>query len=226
MKSLIVFCSKEPEASAFWEDESSKLKVDLKHFELSYGRYIVYEFFLDYKNISIDPIAQKATVSVTLGHRVIHEISILITPDEPTVSGMGGEEHTIVLQKEDGQWKIVSDFYNDFLWRMIRNSGDSPDDMLHQIQARPTKTPTCFTAYPFSIESPANESTSSSNIKKVYINGISYDPEWTYAYPFTNLYFQSDNNSQLIFTIEPQNSTDALTSLQASSEWKIKIFSS
>ncbi|MFZ5908650.1 MAG: amidase domain-containing protein [Chloroflexota bacterium] len=47
---------------------------------------------------------------------------------------MSGLEHTIILRQEEGEWKIVSDNYNDYLWRILRKTGISADALLNAIQ--------------------------------------------------------------------------------------------
>ena len=46
------------------------------------------------------------------------------------VSRTAGTEHTILAHKKHGEWKIISDTYNDDLWRMLRNAGKSTDEIL------------------------------------------------------------------------------------------------
>jgi hypothetical protein len=78
--------SRSPKAIAFWERESSKLRVQLKYAGLSGGRFVKYEYFLSDEKIFIDSASQAATVFVSLRHNVIYEISALLTLREPVVS--------------------------------------------------------------------------------------------------------------------------------------------
>lgn len=41
--------------------------------------------------------------------------------------------HTIVLRRVQGEWKIVSDYYEDYLWRLIRVTGLSTDELLQSM---------------------------------------------------------------------------------------------
>jgi len=45
------FLASSPEAARFWESESAKLSVDLKHAELNQLRYVEYEFSLEYVSV-------------------------------------------------------------------------------------------------------------------------------------------------------------------------------
>ena len=88
-----------------------------------------------------------ATVSVVENNEVIYEISVELNPESPVVSRTANIEHTIVLHEEQGQWHIVSDDYNDYLWRMLRKMGKSTDEilratdkMLSTIKASPRST--------------------------------------------------------------------------------------
>jgi hypothetical protein len=119
-----------PEGESFLQAESGKLEVQLKYAELFRLRYIDYEILLDFTDISIDSSEQAATVSVIEGHDVIFEISQDYYPLDPIVSGMRNLEHEIVLVKEQGEWKIVSDLYEDYLWGFLRATGVSTDELL------------------------------------------------------------------------------------------------
>jgi hypothetical protein len=219
--------SKSPEAIAFWESESSKLRVELRNAERNNLRYVAYNYFLYNEKITFDPTNQTAIVSISLSNHVIDEISALITSGEPIISSMSGEDHVIVMQKEDDEWKIVSDIYNDYLWRMLRKSGISIDDFLRLMEAQPTRTPSCFVGVPLSMPFPEQTKTpdivtsSSPKIKTVYLNGKIYDPEWPYSFPFTNLYFEPERRSILRFVVELDHAFP-LTEW-ANAEWRIVI---
>ncbi|MCD4803084.1 MAG: amidase domain-containing protein [Anaerolineales bacterium] len=122
--------AKSTEGKSFLQAESGKLHVQLKYAELFRLRYEDYEFFLDFKDISIDSSERVATVSVIEGHDVIFEKFKEYNPLDPTVSKMRNLEHTIVLGKEQGEWKIVSDYYEDYLWGFLRATGVSTDELL------------------------------------------------------------------------------------------------
>ena len=107
--------------------------------------FVEYEYFLDYEEITLDVSSQIATVLVDDDYEVILELSAESNPDDPTVTGMSGRDHKIVLRLEQGQWKIVSNEYSDNLWRRLRKRGLSPDEMLLTAQApiipAPASTP-------------------------------------------------------------------------------------
>lgn len=123
--------SSTPEAKPFLRTELAKLAVDIKHAELDHLRYVDYKYSLDFRNIVIDPTSKMATVSVVEDNEVIYEISAELNADNPVVSRTANIEHTIVLHEEQGQWHIVSDDYNDYLWRMLREMGKSKEEILH-----------------------------------------------------------------------------------------------
>lgn len=122
--------SDKPDAKDFLDAELGKLAVQIKHRRLNNLRYVNYKYFLDYRNIVVDSSTQVVTISLIEGNEVIYELSAKANPEAPIVSHLSGIEHTIILREEDGQWKIVSDYYNDYLWRMLRQSGTSTDEML------------------------------------------------------------------------------------------------
>lgn len=127
--------SDQPDAWAFADAELDKLAVEIKHTEINRLRFLDYEFFLDFKDISINDTAQTATVVVSVRHDVIHEISMELDPSNPIVSHLYNLEHTIFLRQEQDQWKIVSDDYVDYLWRMLKQSVIPSDDILRNMEA-------------------------------------------------------------------------------------------
>ena len=88
-----------PEAESYLRSELDKQEIEIHHARLNQLRYVQYEYFLDYKQITIDQLSNTATVSVTEGHDVVFEIS------DPIVSTMRNLEHVITLNKENGEWR-------------------------------------------------------------------------------------------------------------------------
>jgi len=125
--------SAESDARAFLDAELGKLALEIKYAELNRSRYVDYKYFLDFSNFSMDAATQLVTVSVVEDNEIIYEISAENDPTNPLVAQMSGLKHTIVLRKEQDQWKIVSDDYNDFLWRTVRQNGKSTEEMLNRL---------------------------------------------------------------------------------------------
>lgn len=71
-----------------------------------------------------------ATVNLLEGHDVVFEISKELSQSQPIVSTMRNLQHTISLRKVEGQWKIFSDNYDDYLWRLLKSSKLSKDELL------------------------------------------------------------------------------------------------
>jgi len=117
-------------AKVFLREEMGKMAVEIKHAQLNHLRYVNYEVILDFHSITVDPAAQTATILVSERNSVTFELSEEANPDNPLVSHSSGIEHTILLQKEQRQWKVVSDYYNDDLWKMLRQKGKSTDEIL------------------------------------------------------------------------------------------------
>jgi hypothetical protein len=216
-----------PETSVFLELELAKLRMTLNHRELNDLKYSAYEYFLDYENISFDSFSQTATVSLSKKDNTIFEISAMLASGEPIMSSYYNEEHTIVMRKEESGWKIVSDTYRDYVWRMLRKSDPSPaeilntlDLMLQNQEAAPRPSSLdCFSgslSSPFSLHDPERKNPPTwgfidtyvpihPKVRLIFHNGKYHDPEWSYSNPFTNLYFQPDGNSQLRFIVELDN---------------------
>ena len=121
------------DGDTFLSAELDKLEIEIQHAKYNRLRYSQYEFFLNFKSLSINTLTQVATVSVVEGHDVVFEISEVISPVDPIISSMRNLEHTIVLHKVQGEWKIVSDYYEDYLWRLIRATGLSADELLQSM---------------------------------------------------------------------------------------------
>lgn len=122
LEDLSYYVSGTLEAQSFFLRESDKLEIELRHLERSQLRYKDYVFSLDYVDVSISPDAQTAVVSLIEGHDVEFGNSTGNTGSEPFISSMRNLEHRITLQKENGVWKIGSDEYEDYIWRVIRQT--------------------------------------------------------------------------------------------------------
>jgi hypothetical protein len=127
--------SDSPEAKGFLDAELDKLAVEMKHAELNQLRYVDYTYSLNFNSIAIDPSSQTATISVTEKHDVIFESERSVA--NPHVARLAGLNHTITLHREQGKWKIVSDDYTDYLWRMLRQTNISPDELLRTMKVAP-----------------------------------------------------------------------------------------
>jgi len=132
--------SNSADAKKFLGLELGKLKVDLRNAELNHLRYVDYKYSLEYDNFAFDPQTQTATAELVEENDVIYEISEELNPQNPDVSHLYNLKHTITLRQENSQWKIVSDEYNDYLWRMLKQSGKSASEVLNTMKASPRPT--------------------------------------------------------------------------------------
>ena len=119
--------SNSPNAKTFLQSELDKLEIELYHAEKNQLRYISYKYFLEYKNFKLDSTSTTAIVSVVEGHDVVFEIL------DPIVSSLRNLKHEITLVKENNEWRIVSDLYGDYLWRLLKTTGVSKAEILQQI---------------------------------------------------------------------------------------------
>lgn len=129
--------SESPEAKVFWEREAKKLAVEIKHAELNQLRYTEYDFSLDYLSVKIDPATLIATIVLDEDGAVVHELSAQLNPQNPIVSHHYDIRHNIQLVKENGQWRILSDTYTDYLWRIFRETGVTPEYLLTTMRPAP-----------------------------------------------------------------------------------------
>lgn len=128
--------SEEPDAKAFANKELGKLAVEARYAELQGTRYVDYKYFLNFQSFILDTATQLVTVSLREDKEVISESSARDNPANPHVDQISGLKHTIVMRKEQDQWRIVSDDYLDFLWRTLRRSGKSPEEILAQLSTK------------------------------------------------------------------------------------------
>lgn len=127
--------SGELDAKAFRDAELAKRKVERKHAELNHLKRVDYKYFLNFRSITVDLNTQTATILVSEDNEVVYEISVEVNPQEPIVSRRDNVEHKITLSLKNGQWKIVSDDYNDYLWKVLRKKGKSTDDIIQVADA-------------------------------------------------------------------------------------------
>jgi hypothetical protein len=135
-------------AKVFLKEERSKLAVEIKNAQLNQLRYVNYKYSLQFQSLTLNTSGQVATVALAEGNEVVYEISKELNPAKPIVSRTANIQHTITLRKEQGQWKIVSDRYDDDLWGALRNRRKSTaeilsatSDMLHALQTAPRSAP-------------------------------------------------------------------------------------
>lgn len=120
--------------NTFPQLELEKLEVELYHAKVKQLKYSEAKFILEFTDIQVDEDAQIATILVIEGHDVVFE------KYEPTVSNMRNLQHRITLRKDDDTWKITSDDYDDYLWRMIKATKMSKEELLFSIDATINRT--------------------------------------------------------------------------------------
>ena len=128
------FVDDSPQAMSFLHSELEKLEIELYHASVKGLRYEKATFILRFTVVSVEQDGKVATVSVVEGHDVVFENSA------PLVSTMRNLQHTIVLKKKLDTWKIISDEYEDYLWRMIRATNPTKDALLGAINASLNRT--------------------------------------------------------------------------------------
>jgi hypothetical protein len=104
------------------QKEFEKLDLEIYHASVFQLRYQSYQYYLEFRNIEIDPSTNAAKAEVIEDCDVVFEISA------PSVSKMRDQQHLISLQKEDGAWKITADSYDDYLWRVLKVKKISDSD--------------------------------------------------------------------------------------------------
>lgn len=124
------------DGSPFLKTELDKLEVELQHARQHHLEYSQYKFLLDFTEISIDPATRIVSVSVVEGHDVVFEISKELSKTDPVISSMRNLQHSIKMRKEQNEWRIVSDQYNDYLWRFMKATGLDKDNLLQSMKLK------------------------------------------------------------------------------------------
>jgi hypothetical protein len=107
--------------------------MEIYNAKIHHLKYTQYEYTLDFNDFVYDQDDQRATVHLAEGYNVVFEISEMISKNDPIVSKMRNLQHMITLKKYEDEWKIVSDIYDDNLWRLLRETNISKDELLTMI---------------------------------------------------------------------------------------------
>ena len=129
-----------PQANSFLKYETDKLEIEIYNAKIHHLRYTQYEYTLNFNEIVIEKESQMTTISLTEGHDVVFEISKIISKSEPVVSKMRNLDHTIHLKKTQEGWRIVSDNYDDYLWRLLRATNLSKEEVLLMVDDMQDRT--------------------------------------------------------------------------------------
>ena len=144
LEDIAEMVGKSSQAQAFLWEEADKLSMELRHLKQSKLRYLSYQYSLNYLKIIIVDDSNRAVVTLVEGHDVVFEISKNSTSEEPVLSKMRNLHHRITLQKEGGVWKIQSDQYDDYLWRVINRTGLQKDGFLLSTEYSPASKNTDY----------------------------------------------------------------------------------
>lgn len=125
--------SRRDKAQRFLQEETDKREIEIFKADINELRYLKYDYFLEYDSIKIREQTETAVVTVIEGHDVVFETSPDIT------SSMRNLKHSIVLRKEDNEWMIVRDNYNDDLRKYLDKSGLSKNQIFKRIRIRKEK---------------------------------------------------------------------------------------
>ncbi|MEE4195066.1 MAG: hypothetical protein V2J07_07700 [Anaerolineae bacterium] len=148
-------------AQELLQQEIGKLTVELKRKEIYNNRYAEYSLSLEYysftpgnieNDLEFNPLKdnrEELTSSDFDGHNAdnlvvqvvltensefIYQSTMELEPENPTIAGLSGRVHTVILEKNNGQWKIISDYYNDFLWDTLRNTDATVESLLEELK--------------------------------------------------------------------------------------------
>jgi hypothetical protein len=181
-----------PQSNSFLNSESDKLEIEIQHAKLNKLSYAEYKYILDFMEILVDTSSQTATVSLLEGHDVVFEISKEISQTEPIVSTMRNLQHTIALRKVHEQWKIISDDYDDYLWRLLKSTKISKDELLRSLEESQKETASSGNVVqsPIACSLPSDESSHPYNRN----GAVAYAHSWATAEPPYNTKYYDFTN--------------------------------
>jgi len=106
--------------------ETRKLELEVYHSKVFQLQILQYQIYLDFGNMTYDPASLTATVNVTEGSDVIYAITA------PIVSKARNINHFILLQKDNGIWKISADKYEDEFWKFLKGNSLTDVELRNQ----------------------------------------------------------------------------------------------
>ncbi len=177
-----------PQSDSFLSSESDKLNIEIQHAKMNKLGYAKYKYFLNFTEMLVDTSSQTALVSLLEGHDVVFEISKEISQSQPVVSTMRNLKHTIALRKVQGQWKIITDDYEDYLWRLLKSTKISTDELLRSLEETHKETALNENEVqsPTACALPSDESTHPYNRS----GAVAYSHQWATAQrPYNTKYY-------------------------------------
>lgn len=129
--SLARFVAGSPRAQAFLAAEQDKLEIQQAHAQKMGLTYAEYSFDLEYLSIERDEVTDLVTVELLESSEIVYSLNA--SEEEPVVTRSGNLLHTLVLVESQTGWQILSDTYEDYLWRMLNASEESKQDWMKSI---------------------------------------------------------------------------------------------
>jgi hypothetical protein len=114
------------EAKGFLKTELRKQAVEIVWARKNLLRYASYYYTLDYSEIVVFDVGQKARANFTEGNGIVYELSI----PSGIESHMSGVKHIMILKKEPDGWKIMYDVHDDYSHRSLYAPTPFPKDVL------------------------------------------------------------------------------------------------
>lgn len=106
------------------QDEIKKQELEIYANNKNKLYFDSYSYNLDFSNFSIDNQNLTAQINVEERNKVVFNISKLANQENPIVSETR-MFHEFYFVKEKTGWKIESDFYDDDLWKILKNNNVS-----------------------------------------------------------------------------------------------------
>ena len=111
-------------ADEFRQKELDRQEIEIHQAKLFGLDYVEYKYFINIKEIQFNDKEGIATVILEESHDVV------FSSTQPIVSKMYNLEHVVSLTKTETGWKIVNDVYEDYLNRVLSETGMSKEEVI------------------------------------------------------------------------------------------------
>lgn len=150
--------------------EKERLNIELDHAILYNLLYQDYKFILNFQSFEFSEDLTTVVVRVLESHEVV------FTATAPIISKMWGKPHIIELKANEDTWEVISDDYNDYLWRLIEFSGLSSIEFSNSMHMNHSLQKDLIESdIPYGLQD-------SQTMGSYYSNGaVSYAHQWAYS---------------------------------------------
>ncbi len=160
--------------------ELEKLDLTVYRSKVFQLQLLQYKFSLDFGDITYDPENLTATVNIAESSDVVYIATA------PSVSSSGKIGHIIILQKENGFWKISADKYEDLEWKILKGNNLTDAELRKQIDDAYNQYDPSMKAFsstsPYELQSDAPCTFHGINVCYDRMGAAAYADQWALSY--------------------------------------------